>query len=270
MDSGTLELFETELRREVPDFQVKFKDESWIQKLIGTLIYPINPMYLTGYVTTFGSTVYFSSKADYLSNPESSLSTLAHEFVHITDSKKDSYFRLKYLFPQVFVLVPLLVYGLLAWSHAWLLVLPVLGYVAGAVLCRKSRVAFLVAVTLGVLSTVALGWWLTGWKLIVMLGIVLVGPWPSPWRREYELRGYGMNVAISQWKNGGVPKEAVNFFIQQFTGPSYFYMCRDVAYLERTFEATRQQAQVGALQKIPPYGIVYEFLSANRFTFRAA
>jgi hypothetical protein len=270
MDAGTLELFENELRKEVPDFQVKFKDESWLQKVIGVLMYPINPQYMTGYITTFGSTVYFGSRADYLSSPDGTFSTLAHEFVHIVDSKKDGLFRLKYIFPQVLVLIPLLVYAILAGAQAWLLALPVLGYVIGAILCRKSRIAFIAAVAIGVLSMVVLGWWLTGWKLLVMLGLVLVGPWPSSWRREYELRGYGMNVAIFQWRNGDVSKEAVNFFVQQFTGPAYFYMCRDVAYLERTFEATRQQAQAGALQKIPPYGLVYDFLRDHRFLFRAA
>lgn len=270
MDAEMLDLFGDELRRTVPDFQVKFKDESWLQKLIGVLIYPINPMYMTGFITTFGSTVYFPSKAAYLKDPDGSLSTVAHEFVHITDSKKDPFFRLKYIFPQAFVLVPLLVYGLLAWSHAWLLALPVLGYVVGAVLCRKSRIAFIIAVALGVLSMGTLGWWLTGWKLLVMLGLVLVGPWPSPWRSGYELRGYGMNVAILQWRYGAVTKEYMDFFVGEFTGPDYYYMCRDAAYLERSFEATRQQAQANALQKAAPYGIVYDFLSAHRLTFRAA
>lgn len=270
MDSGTLSLFESELRRRVPDFQVRFKEDSWVQKVIGALLYPINPMYMTGFITTFGSTVYFATKSDYLQNPDLSFNTVAHEFVHIMDSKKDPWFKLKYLFPQVLVLVPLFLYGLLAWSHAWLLALPVLGYVVGALLCRKSRIAFIIAVVLGVLSTGILGWWLTGWKLLVLLGLVLVGPWPSPWRREYELRGYGMNVAVLQWRNGEVSKEFVDFCVREFTGPDYYYMCRDVAYLERTFEATRQQAQMGALQKDTPYGVVYDFLSANRFTFRAA
>ncbi len=270
MDAGTLDLLEVELRKTVPDFQVKFKDESWLQKVIGVLIYPINPQYMTLFTTTFGSTIYFPTRVSFSENPESTLGTLSHEFVHISDSKKDPLFRLKYIFPQAFALVPLILYGLLAWSHAWLLALPVLGYVVGAVLCRKSRVAFYLAVGLGILSLGALGWAFTGWKLLVMLGLVLVGPWPSPWRRDYELRGYGMNIAIAQWMYGGVAKDFTAFCVTQFTGPNYFYMCRDTAYVERAFEATRQQAQMGALQKVPPYGVVYDFLNTNRFLFRAA
>lgn len=270
MDAGTLDLLEVELRRSVPDFQVKFKDESWVQRVIGVVIYPINPKYMTSFLTTFGSTVYFPSRDHFLADPETTLIALSHEFVHISDSKKDPLFRLKYVFPQAFALLPLILYGLLAGSHAWLLALPVLGYVVGAVLCRRSRIAFYLAVALGIFSLGGLGWMLTGWKLLVMLGLALVGPWPSPWRRDYELRGYGMNIAILQWMYGEVAKDATTFYIREFTGPHYFYMCRNAAYLERAFEATRQQAKMGALQELPPYGVVYDFLNANRFVFRAA
>jgi hypothetical protein len=270
MDAETLALFEAVLRQDTPDFQVKFKDESWTHKVIALLLSPFNPLYLTEAITTFGSTVYFPSRAFYLEVPGASLNTLAHEFVHISDSKKDPFFKLKYLFPQVLVVIPMVLYGALSGRHVWLLGIPVMSYVLGALACRKSQAAFFGLMTFGILMFGVLGWVFTGWKILLMLGLVLAGPWPAPWRREYEIRGYGMNVAVLQWRNGEVSKAFMNFCIREFTGPDYFYMCRDAVYLERILEATRQQAQSGDLQKVPPYGLVYDFLASNRFTFRAA
>lgn len=269
MDAGTLGSFEIELRRVVPALQVKFKEESRLQRLLGVLIYPLNPKYMRGCVTTFGNTIYFSSRADYTKDPDNTFSKMAHEFVHIMDSKRDPLFKVKRLFPQVLVLLPVLC-GILAGSHARLLVFPLLSYVVGSLICQKSRIAFFITVALGLFGAGILGWWFTGWKILSILGLVLAGPWPAPWRREYEIRGYGMCIAVLQWRHGGVSKEALKSIVRQFTGPAHFYMCCDVTYLERMLEATRQQAQVGALQKDPAYGVVFDFLSANRFTFRAA
>lgn len=268
MDPGTLDLFEAELRQAVPDLRIKFKDESWVQKLVGAVLYPFNPGYLKDYTTTFGSTVYFPSREFYRKNPLGSLIVLAHEFVHISDSQTDKLFRVKYMLPQGYAVLPLLLYGVLAWSHAWLLALPVAGYVLGSFACRKSKAAFLVAVAAGLGSLLFFGWLLTGWKLLVMLGLVAVAPWPSSGRTGYELRGYGMTVAVIQWISGRVRKETLSGMADEFVGPGYFYMSRDRAYIERTLEATRQQAEAGALQGISPYSTVYDFLYRHGMVLR--
>jgi hypothetical protein len=264
MDLETLDLFEAELHRAVPTFQVKYKDESWSQRLLGFLIFPFNPQYLTDYTTTIGSHVYFPSREYYVKDPEISLTVLAHEFVHIYDAGRDPLFRVKYLLPQAFLLLPLLLYGILAGTHAWLLALPVVGYCAGAALVRKSQIGFWALTVSGLLGMGVLGWALTGWKLLAMTGLLFAAPWPSPWRREYELRGYGMKIAIRQWCHGKPPKKYMDVVAGYFTGPYYLYMCRDQAYIERTLEATRQQAEMGALQGVYPYSLVYAFLSTHQ------
>src|ERR1041384_6490864 len=119
MDLGTLDLFEAELRHANPDFQVRFKDESRLQRFLGFILYPLNPNFLSTYTTTLGSHVYFPSREYYVKDPERSLTILAHEFVHIYDSERDTLFRLKYLLPQAFILLPLMLYAVLAWGHAW-------------------------------------------------------------------------------------------------------------------------------------------------------
>lgn len=269
MDAGTLAQFEEELRKVLPNFKVQFKNESRLQWLIGVLIYPFNPGYYTQYTTTFGSTVYFASKEFYQSNPGSSFQVTAHEFVHAWDAQRDKLFSLKYALPQALGIVPLLVFAVLAGAQAWLLAIPVVGYVVSALLSRKSRAAFVAVLAVSLLTTLALGWFLTKWKILTLLGLAVVAPWPSPWRSALELRGYGMTLAVSQWVMGYVPSEMQSNIVEQFTGPAYFFMSHDKASVERTLEATRQQAQVGALQRISPYKEVYDFLYARRFVYRS-
>lgn len=268
MDTETLQQFETALRPQAPNLKIAFKDQSRIQKFLGVLLYPFNPLYLTEYVTTFGSTLFFPSPTLYAKAPDANFTTIAHEFVHIYDSQRDPLFRLKYLFPQVLVVIPLAVYGWLAGAYAWIIALAILGYVIGAALAPRSKKLFVGALGLGVLSMIALAIILTKWKALALLGLAALAPWPAPWRVQYELRGYGMTLAVTQWVRGSVPDDFKKLIVEQFTGPAYYFMSRDRAYIERTLEATRQQAQVGALQRLSPYTEVYDFLFGRRLLYQ--
>ncbi len=266
MDTETLKQFEETLRKEVPGLKIKFKDESWIQRFVGLLTYPFNHRY-QNYKTTFGKTVYFPTRDSYYKS-DTSYIMLAHEFVHVWDAERDKLFRLKYVFPQVLVVLPLLAYAVLAWPFTWILLIPVVGYVLGAALAPKTMTLFILCMVLSGLLTIGLGWHFTGWKILLLLGLVFLAPFPSPWRKEFELRGYGMNIAILQWMDGRVPSERMETIVRQFVGPAYFFMSWDRADILRTLEATRQQAQLGALQRISPYGLVFDFLYSRRLLHR--
>lgn len=267
----TLHLFEDSLRGKVPNLKIRFKDESLWMKLIGMLISPFNPNFAKDFITTMGSTIYFPSKASYEADPGGSFQTIAHEFVHIWDSQQDSWFKLKYMFPQSLALVPVAAYGLLAWKAAWVLLIPILGYVAASYVAKRStRSAFVATVTIVLGITLFVGWLLTSWKMLVLLGLGVVAPWPAPWRANYELRGYGMTVAFVQWVYGHPSPKYMSAIGDNFDGPSYYFMCRDRAYVDRTLEATRQQAEGGALQKVLPYSHVYDFLYQHSLLHRPA
>jgi len=268
MDTETLSQFQTTLRQEAPNLKIAFKDQSRIQKLLGALLYPFNPTYLTEYVSTFGSTIYFTTPEFYAKAPNGNFTTIAHEFVHIYDSQRDPLFRLKYLFPQILVVVPLAVYGWLAGRHAWILAFSLVGYVVGALLAPRSRKVFVGASVFGIVATLALAIIVTKWKALALLGLVVLAPWPAPWRVEYELRGYGMTLAVTQWVRGSVPDDFKKLIVEQFTGPAYYFMSWNRPAIERTLEATRQQAQVGALQRLSPYTEVYDFLFGRRLLYQ--
>lgn len=105
----TLEIlrdFEAAIRQLVPNFEVRFKDESKWQKVLGVLAWVFNREYMTRYTTTFYPLVWFPSKAFYEERPSPSLRILAHELVHLLDTKKHPvWMRVSYIFPQVLALL---------------------------------------------------------------------------------------------------------------------------------------------------------------------
>jgi hypothetical protein len=259
MDFATLREFEDVVRGQIPGFQVAFKNESKLQKVLGFLARPFNPGYMTDFATTLGTTVTFPFRAYYENSPVMSLVVLAHEFVHLWDQKQGSLrFRLSYIFPQVLGLLPLLAYGILAGTRAWILALPLLGYVLACLVAPKSKVLMAVLLALSLGGTFGLAWWLTGWKVFVLAaGVVCFGPWPAPGRVRLEKRGYTINIAVPYWLGYTVsPLEITS----HFTTAEYFFMSWSQPAMDAYFEATRDVIRSGALQATSPYNIVYDFL----------
>ncbi len=169
----------------IPGFQVKYKNQSLLMKVLGVFLWPFNRKFMTGYVTTLKWTVYFPSENSIHSNPESAVETLMHEFIHLWDRKqKGVWFSLGYLSPQLWAIVPFA--GLAAFGQLF----PV---------------------------------WID--CLIFGLGMLCLAPWPSPWRTRFELRGYTVTLAYKQWVLGVLADaEGMDWIEQQFTGWYYYKM----------------------------------------------
>jgi hypothetical protein len=101
-----------------PKLQIRYKDQSWFMKLIGTLLF-FNKSFMTSYTTTIGSTVYFPNEAFTKTRPVSAAVVLLHELVHVKDAQKISkpLFFFLYLFPQVLAPLSLLLL-LVSWKIA--------------------------------------------------------------------------------------------------------------------------------------------------------
>lgn len=77
------------LRRELPGFAVRFKDESRLQRALGWLLRPINRRYLTHFTTVMGGQVWFPSRAAFrATDPAAIYVTLCHEAVHLHDARR--------------------------------------------------------------------------------------------------------------------------------------------------------------------------------------
>lgn len=104
-----LRAFESDTSNAIPGFKVCWKDTSRLQRVLGWLVKPFNPDYLTRYTTTLHPNVWFPSKEFYDRDPTQSFLVLAHERVHLADTMKRSvWFRVSYLLPQILA-IPALV-----------------------------------------------------------------------------------------------------------------------------------------------------------------
>lgn len=88
--------FVNELQKYNPNLNIKIKEDSILMKIL-TIILFFNKKFMTNFITTIGSTVYFPK--DCLINVNKSIVILAHEFVHSMDSRKNILFKFLYLLP---------------------------------------------------------------------------------------------------------------------------------------------------------------------------
>lgn len=97
---------EAEIARDVPGFAICYKDESKLQRLIGTLLKPFNGSYMTAYTTVMFRRIYFPDRAWHAAqDPRGLYCLLRHEAVHLRDMRRfPGLFQLSYLFllPTVF------------------------------------------------------------------------------------------------------------------------------------------------------------------------
>jgi len=89
-----------------PDLKIKYKNTSTFMKILGKILF-FNPEFMTDYITTIGSTVYFPSEDFVSQQPFSASIVLLHELTHVYDSKRltKPLFMISYLFPQILSLV---------------------------------------------------------------------------------------------------------------------------------------------------------------------
>jgi hypothetical protein len=263
-DQQILHDFEELIRKEVPEFKTGAKDSSWVMKLCGFLARPFNDSFMTRFTTTWGTTVYFPTKEGYEKDSQKSIRILAHEFVHLYDHKKHWWFQLSYIFPQVLALIPMVVFGVLAWPWSWLVLGPLVAYLLACVIALGSRVVALIFLALALVGFCVGGWALVGWKLLILLGALLfVIPWPAPWRTKWELRGYSMNVAFAVWWGYWTPAIRDQIALN-FTGPNYFFMCWSSSKIRAALDQAAEKAQAGEIQRETPYSTVHDFLYQRR------
>jgi len=114
-----------ELARRKYGIKVIEKKTSRFMKAIAAILF-FNKSFLTGYITTIGTTIYWPD-VERLETGGSGFSTLFHEIQHAADFKKHPvFFVTSYLAPQIFTLFSLLAIlsiWLGGWWALWLLAL---------------------------------------------------------------------------------------------------------------------------------------------------
>lgn len=266
-DAALLHAFKAKVDGLFPGFNIRFKNESFFMKVLGFFVSPFNPTYMTDFVTTIGKTVYFPSRTTFEQDVWQRLQVLAHEFVHVHDGDKHWWFSPSYMFPQVLAVIPLLAFGVLAWPHPWLLVLPFLAFP----LAHLNKVAFWVMLVVLTGTMVGLSVVLVGWTTLYLLGFALcLVPWPAPWRTKWEIRGYSMTLAFIYWTTGRLPSGIRDRMVEHFVGPNYFYMSWRRAPVERALDEAIRQTMSAAILEDPAFRFVHDFLAEKNLIQRSA
>ena len=78
-----------ELKHDIPKLELCFKTDSRLQQLIGLLVAPFNPDYLTKYTTVMGGKIWLPSR-QFMEEREVAwlYALIRHEAVHLRDMKK--------------------------------------------------------------------------------------------------------------------------------------------------------------------------------------
>lgn len=221
---------EEAIKEQVPGFEVKFKNESKFMILINKILF-FNKHFMTNYVTTIGKIPYWQSREAYEADPDNSFDTLAHEFIHIMDYILHPVsFTLGYLFPQI----------LAAPGVIFILLLPI----------------FITLMCFSLMSP----WWLL---MLLFLGFLV--PLSAPFRKNSEMRGYGMSLRVKMWKDGKIPEEKFERTVKAFTGPNYYYMWPHEGDVRRElFEySLKHDPAYIKNDENPAWRIVYNVLKKN-------
>lgn len=106
-------------KQQFPNLQVKYKNKSTFMKIIGSIMF-FNPLFMSQYFTTIGSTVYAPSQ-DYVTKyPNDSAEVFLHELVHVYDAQKRNKFLYGFLYmlPQILLLLSIPILFLFGWKFA--------------------------------------------------------------------------------------------------------------------------------------------------------
>lgn len=87
------------------DFEIAYKEDSRFMKFLGSIMFFNKDFHR--YITTINNTIYFPSKTYFADKPVSSIATLLHELVHVSDKNRLTFvlFSLIYLSPQILFLL---------------------------------------------------------------------------------------------------------------------------------------------------------------------
>ena len=105
----------------ISGFEIKSKDKSPLMQLLSGFLF-FNDRFLTNYTTTFYPKIYVPELPFKPNNHLGAISTLAHEYVHLSDRKKMGLvFNFLYLSPQILAILGVLGFILGPWYFLFLL-----------------------------------------------------------------------------------------------------------------------------------------------------
>jgi len=85
-------------------------------------------------------------------------------------------------------------------------------------------IGYLMPQALAILALGALFSFINPCFLWFLLALLCLAPLPSLVRAQAELRGFGMSIKARLWDGLNVSEEHLNYYVDLFTGPAYYFM----------------------------------------------
>ena len=125
----------------------------------------------------------------------------------------------------------------------------------------KFRYAFpQILAALSLLSILAI-WNL--WFLLALVFLLALAPLPSPGRRDIELRGYTMSLAVTYWTSKYLTEKDLLWVRDQFVSPAYFYMWPFGHSVMRRLRAKAIDIRSGRILRDPIFMAVYRVFTTQ-------
>lgn len=99
-----------------------------------------------------------------------------------------------------------------------------------------------------------------------LLFLLFLAPFPAYFRKEWEMRGYAMNLAVSMWKNSGpAPRMVRQSLRRPFLSWDYYKMWPFSNSLENDINTWAEKIlSLEVLKEGEPYEHVYSILTSSR------
>lgn len=104
---------------------------------------------------------------------------------------------------------------------------------------------------LGLLSLFAI--WFSNLWLLNLLWLGLIAPLPAYFRAEEEYRGYTMSMANNYWLHGNIRTLDIEWYAEQFYGPSYYFMWPFKSRVIKRLEREAQNIKDGKYDNVTPF-----------------
>lgn len=99
---------------------------------------------------------------------------------------------------------------------------------------------------------------------IWFVALLMLLPLPAPFRKESEMRGYQMSMAVNYWRYGSVLQETKDHILGKFAGPDYYFMWPFRSAVKKEIDSRLEWIETGAiLEGDWIYKSVYDLLDRN-------
>ena len=88
----------------------------------------------------------------------------------------------------------------------------------------KFVLGYLFPQIISILAVFSVFAFISPWFLLFLVFLLSLVPFPAPFRKEAEMRGYGMSVKLRSWLNGSVSEHQINSYVSNFSSSAYYFM----------------------------------------------